>query len=80
MKKLYVCCLTKSNKNMEAIRLTNMDNDEVWINLSKVSFFRRRGRGTTVIYDNGTKVEVRESVSIIEYLLDHYVFDVEWSD
>lgn len=61
---------------MEAIKLTNMDNEEVWINLRKVSFFRRRGRGTTVNYDNGTKVEVKESLTIVQYLLDHYVFDV----
>lgn len=63
---------------MEAIKLTNMENDEVWINLSKVSFFKRRGRGTTVVYDNGTKVEARESTTIVQYLLEHYVFDVSF--
>ena len=62
---------------MEAIKLTNKANEEVWINLSNVLFFEKRGRGTTVNYDNGTKVEVRESTTIVQYLLDHYVFDVE---
>ena len=61
---------------MEAIKLTNMENEEVFINLNNVSTFNRRGRGTTVIFDNGTKVEVRESLTIVMYLLEHYVFDV----
>ena len=65
------------NDSMEAIKLTNKANEEVWINLSNVLFFEKRGRGTTVNYDNGTKVEVRESTTIVQYLLDHYVFDVE---
>ncbi|MCR4966137.1 MAG: hypothetical protein K6A41_10850 [Bacteroidales bacterium] len=65
---------------MEAIKLTNMENNEVFINLSQVSTLNRRGRGTTVIFDNGTKVEVRESLTIVMYLLEHYVFNIEADD
>ena len=61
---------------MEAIKLTNKKNEEVFVNLRNVASFSRRGRGTTVNYENGQTLDVKESLTIVEYLLEHYVFQV----
>lgn len=65
---------------MEAIKLTNKKNEEVFINLDKVKYFKSQGRGTRVAYDNGQIIDVKESVRIVEYLLEHYVFEVGIDD
>lgn len=62
---------------MEAIRLTNMDNEQVWINLNNVVSFNKCGKRTLIKYLNGATVEVKESLPIVQYLLDHYVYEVD---
>lgn len=65
---------------MEAIRLTDKQNEEVYVNLRNVASFGRKGRGTIVNYDNGNSLEVKESLTIVEYLLEHYVFEVDFEN
>ena len=65
---------------MEAIRLTDKQNEEVYVNLRNVASFCQKGRGTIVNYDNGNSFEVKESLTIVEYLLEHYVLEVDFEN
>lgn len=65
---------------MEALKLTNKQNEEVFVILNRVATFSQDGRGTKVTYDNGQTIEVTEPLSIVEYLLDHYILEVDFDD
>ena len=62
---------------MDAIRLTNMDNKELYVNLDKVISFKKHGRGTTLQFINGEILEVLESFARVQYLVEHGVLHVE---
>lgn len=66
---------TKTN-DMESIKLTSKDNNEVFINLNKVASFTVNGRGTRILYVNGQTLDVKESLKQVQYLLDHCVLNV----
>lgn len=66
----------KKTNDMESIKLTSKDNNEVFINLEKVAAFTKNGKGTRVLYLNGQTLDVRESLRKVEYLLEHCVLEV----
>ncbi|MCR4966143.1 MAG: hypothetical protein K6A41_10880 [Bacteroidales bacterium] len=61
---------------MAFLKLTSKENEVVYVNLSKVVAFERNGKGTRVKYESGKTEEVKESFTIVEYLLEHYVGEV----
>lgn len=70
----------QKTNDMESIKLTSKDNNEVFINLNKVAAFTKNGKGTRILYLNGQILDIKESLKKVQYLLDHCVMDVSLDD